>query len=83
MQRWFRSKWMVCALLGGAVLFSPRVPAAAMPWSDVSPGIVATTGPREIIPDRHRLVSVDRDALASLLARAPEDVPAVEALPPP
>ena len=57
--------------LGLAAGVAIAQPAASPHWSEISPGAIAPTGDRVIVPDRFRALTLDREAIGAFLARAP------------
>ena len=57
--------------LGLAAGVAVAQPTASPHWSEISPGAIAPTGDRVIVPDRFRALTVDREAIGAFLAHVP------------
>lgn len=77
--RFFRAATTLA--LGFAAVASAQ-PTESPYWSDVSPDAIAPAAGRALIPDHYRALTLDRDALIALLARAPIEGSAAAAIRP-
>jgi hypothetical protein len=73
--RWLVLAAIVALLVGALPLSAQAAPTAqaSNPWSDIAEGDIVVAGPRWIVPQQYRTLTLDVPALQALLASAPQE----------